>query len=391
MAGVALTLLLFGTPWITPSPVGQLVGSALPSTTQQVSMGEIAVTLMPTSAIMLPGSTQGEADVGQKQAPQQAFAPPGQGGEWTRRADMPTAREGVRTAVVDGKIYAFGGFVGEWLGDAVPTVEVYDPRTNTWEKRADMPTPRARPSAHVIDGKVYVIGGYAGHIQRSLDVTEVYDPRTDSWAKGAPMPTARGSHGAAVVDGKIYVVGGAKVGGNIVYYTNLEIYDPRADSWESKASMKAPRGDLTLDAVGDTLYAIGGWQGRCLSTIEAYDIATDTWSTKADSPTAICGQATCVVDGQIWFIGGLEAQGQFTTATQIYDPLTETWEQRPPIPTPRFGLSASIVDGKIYTIGGIADDVNLSTVEVFTPEGWVTQSVSPHGKRRTTWGGQKAF
>ena len=42
---------------------------------------------------------------------------------WTTRADMPTARSGLTTSVVEGRVYAIGGDSGpEWY-DRVSTVE----------------------------------------------------------------------------------------------------------------------------------------------------------------------------------------------------------------------------------------------------------------------------
>ena len=41
---------------------------------------------------------------------------------------MPTARSNLGVAVVDGKIYAIGGYNGNNLG----TNEMYDPENNTW-------------------------------------------------------------------------------------------------------------------------------------------------------------------------------------------------------------------------------------------------------------------
>jgi hypothetical protein len=42
---------------------------------------------------------------------------------WTKKADMPTARCGLSTSVVNGKIYAIGGS----NGNALSAVEEYDP------------------------------------------------------------------------------------------------------------------------------------------------------------------------------------------------------------------------------------------------------------------------
>lgn len=44
-------------------------------------------------------------------------------GKWTKRADMPTARNWLSTSVVNGKIYAIGGRAGQTI---LSTVEVYD-------------------------------------------------------------------------------------------------------------------------------------------------------------------------------------------------------------------------------------------------------------------------
>ena len=59
---------------------------------------------------------------------------------WTRKADMPTVRSGFATCLVNGKIYAIGGEVERFGNLSIPTVEMYDPKTDTWERKADMPT-----------------------------------------------------------------------------------------------------------------------------------------------------------------------------------------------------------------------------------------------------------
>lgn len=77
----------------------------------------------------------------------------GRAATWTQKADMPTARWGLSTSLVDGKIYAFGG-IGSFK-----KVEEYDPATDTWTEKADMPTGRVFLASSAVDGKIYVIGG----------------------------------------------------------------------------------------------------------------------------------------------------------------------------------------------------------------------------------------
>ncbi|MFQ6041671.1 MAG: kelch repeat-containing protein, partial [Candidatus Poribacteria bacterium] len=58
-------------------------------------------------------------------------------GKWVRNTNMPTARWGLSTCVVNGKIYAIGGCGPE---APVNAVEEYDPATDTWRWKDSMPS-----------------------------------------------------------------------------------------------------------------------------------------------------------------------------------------------------------------------------------------------------------
>ncbi|HGJ65244.1 TPA: hypothetical protein ENS27_07620 [bacterium] len=131
---------------------------------------------------------------------------------WTKKADMPTARGGLSTSVVNGKIYAIGG--GHFDGDNwsyVSTVEIYDPVTDTWSTRnkSDMPTARGLLSASMVNGKIYVIGGQSDCC--FLSTVEEYDPVTNRWTTKADMPTVRYGLSASAMNGKIYAIGGLSI------------------------------------------------------------------------------------------------------------------------------------------------------------------------------------
>ena len=57
---------------------------------------------------------------------------------WTTKAEMPTARIGLASGVVQGKIYVIGG-EARLYGLGLPTVEAYDPATDTWSRKTDLP------------------------------------------------------------------------------------------------------------------------------------------------------------------------------------------------------------------------------------------------------------
>jgi hypothetical protein len=49
-------------------------------------------------------------------------------------------------------------------------------KTEKWVKKADMPTPRLGHSACVVDGKIYAIGGYQKANSPGLTTVEVFTP-----------------------------------------------------------------------------------------------------------------------------------------------------------------------------------------------------------------------
>ena len=134
---------------------------------------------------------------------------------------MPTARFHTGACVVDGRIYVSGGKTEWHTADCVPTVEVYDPATDTWTRSSDMPWARYGHSASAVDGKMYIMGGgddrvarraIAGEISHEelvelFNSIDVYKPASDTWTTAAPCPVEM-SHTAAVVDERIYTMGG---------------------------------------------------------------------------------------------------------------------------------------------------------------------------------------
>jgi N-acetylneuraminic acid mutarotase len=366
------------------SQIGTYARSVLPSETKVLKVGEIPVDIVKTSNMAILSNKMGKGKGGEpKQPDENAFfmAPQGEGGEWEKKADMPTPRAGLGTSVVDRIIYAIGGY------DSLSTVEAYDPKTDTWINKADMPTQRAGLSTSIVDGIIYAIGGFNKN-NLYLSTVEAYDPKTDTWINKADMPTQRQFFSTSVVDGIIYVIGG----GNNSVFSTVEAYDPKTDTWINKANMPTPRQAFSTSVVNGIIYAIGGWNGAVISsTTEAYDPKTDTWIKKANMLTGRWFLSTSAVNGKIYAIGGSvtanNGGGAGVGIVEEYDPVKDIWTEKADIPTARLILSTSIVNGKIYAIGGSVVDngVGSPTVEEYTPEGWPF-AVSPQNKLPRTWG-----
>lgn len=125
-------------------------------------------------------------------------------------------------------------------------MEVYDPATDTWTTKSEMSTARQGLSTNVVNGKIYAIGGGASSLTsytsvETFSTVEEYDPVTDTWTTKSEMPTARGFHSANVVDGRIYVIGGSPRAPDSGVILTVEVYDPATDTWTQKGDMPASR------------------------------------------------------------------------------------------------------------------------------------------------------
>ena len=324
--------------------------------------------------------------------------------EWEVISQLPTKRSAFSTAVVDGKIYLIGGFLRENMNGGplgISTVEVYDTQNNSWQRLADMPTPRLSSGAAVVDGKIYVFGGFSwvgipGVDIKILQVVEVYDPRTDTWSRKQDMPTPRRYFGTCVVDGKIYAMGGENLFEEPQRLNQMEVYDPTGDAWAERADMPTIRSDVKAVVIRDTIYVLGGagWPrvgwGPVLATIEAYRAQTNRWQKKADMPNLVAGFSTVVVDDKIYLIGGHGgvAFGEYLKRVDVYDPETERWDESLPMPSGNSPSGAEAVNGKIYILGGSRENREFSLdVEVFDTG---FRAVTATGKLSTRWGELKA-
>ena len=92
-----------------------------------------------------------------------------------------------------------------------------------------------------------------------------------------------------------------------------------------------------LGANGE-IYAIGGngVSGAASSEVDAYNIATNSWSVVASLPTAYALSAVEGADDQIYAIGGSLGVDS-SSEVDAYNPLTNTWTTTPSLPLDRQG------------------------------------------------------
>jgi kelch-like protein 8 len=93
---------------------------------------------------------------------------------WARNfPSMRCARNALATAVLNGRVYAFGGST-EAFGNPACTVESWAVGESRWRAEASMPHQRMRHAAVALGERLYVLGGHDG--EKPLDSVSSYDP-----------------------------------------------------------------------------------------------------------------------------------------------------------------------------------------------------------------------
>ncbi|XP_058034295.1 kelch-like protein 20 isoform X2 [Ahaetulla prasina] len=212
--------------------------------------------------------------------------------------------------------------VGGWCsGDAISSVERYDPQTNEWRMVASMSKRRCGVGVSVLDDLLYAVGGHDG--SSYLNSVERYDPKTNQWSSDvAPTSTCRTSVGVAVLGGYLYAVGGQD---GVSCLNIVERYDPKENKWTRVASMSTRRLGVAVAVLGGFLYAVGGSDGTSpLNTVERYNPQENRWHTIAPMGTRRKHLGCAVYQDMIYAVGGRDDTTELSSAER-YNPRTNQW------------------------------------------------------------------
>lgn len=259
-----------------------------------------------------------------------------------------------------------------------------------WRSAPPLPTARYGLAAVVApDGRIIAIGGNTGDPSKAFSVeTDALAPESGGWIQLASMNTPRSALGAALGPfNRIYAVAGVKSGGPL---TSIEAYDFATNKWSAAGNINpnVPRFRIAVVAGPDgSLYIIGGENGdnQALDRFEVSqqtNLGSNHFGTLAHLLTPRSGPAAALGhDGRIYVFGG-SSGGDDSGATaldsgEVYTPGSDTWQPIAPMPTARYRAAAvTAPDGRIYVIGGLNASGDLNTVDVYDPAS-NTWSVGP--------------
>jgi len=149
------------------------------------------------------------------------------------------------------------------------------------------------------------------------------------------------------------------------------------NTWLIKANMSVNRTDLATATVNNAtgqsiLYAIGGlrWDPQLqypvtpVSAVTAYNVATNTWSTRRSLPRPLARtNGAGVLGGKIYVTGGYATSTSYSWRTVfMYNPVTNTWTRKRDMPTvpatwggiqhPAGAGVTGVISGKLYVVSG---------------------------------------
>ncbi|KAK3593684.1 hypothetical protein CHS0354_013581 [Potamilus streckersoni] len=255
--------------------------------------------------------------------------------------------------------------VGGWCsGDAISSVERYDPQTNEWRMVAPMSKRRCGVGVAVLNDLLYAVGGHDG--QSYLNSIERYDPQTNQWSSEvAPTSSCRTSVGVAVLDNYMYAVGGQD---GVSCLNFVERYDPQLNKWTKVASMSTRRLGVGVAVLAGYLYAVGGSDGTSpLNTVERYDPRSNRWSPVAPMGTRRKHLGVAVYNNMIYAVGGRDDTTELSSAER-YNPQANTWQPVVAMTSRRSGVGLAVVNGQLMAIGGFDGTTYLKTIEMYDPE-----------------------
>lgn len=218
-------------------------------------------------------------------------------GQWKELPAFPGgARNQPVSAVVDGKLYVFGGMqkTDVAANQIINDVHVYNPADNTWTKVKTRSPRSASVGASAIakDGKIYFVGGVNHEIWNGLfqDLEGVekekqgmyldpyfnlrhqdfffnsdilsYEPATNTWRNEGYFPySGRAGAAVAVKGDKLLVVNGEIKAGLRTDTTELGTLGKNGVTWKQLGKLPAPKGYTEQEGLAGGMggYTKGGY------------------------------------------------------------------------------------------------------------------------------------
>jgi hypothetical protein len=186
-------------------------------------------------------------------------------------------------------------------------------------------------------------------------VASAQQPAPGEWGMRAPTLQPLSELALAEANGKLYLMGGYPP--NRVTATTVQVYDIATDTWSYGPPLPVRNNHGMAASVNGKIYLIGGQMNAddppgtdsYVNTVYELDPAVGIWVTKAPMPTARSSGFAVALDGKIYVAGGRLPRG---SDFAVFDPAANTWEVLPNLPTQRNHFTGAAINGRVHYVGG---------------------------------------
>lgn len=202
-------------------------------------------------------------------------------------------------------------------------------------------------SAITYQDEIYVLAGKDGRFMK-------YNPANYTWIDLAGLPGPRVEAAMTLWKDRVVVAGG--IDDSSHFMRRVDYFDLINQIWKSMPSLPEGRARFSLNSVTDVLYATVGVCGtdnqfytNC-KDILYYDDSLKLWQKQASLASGRYGNATAVVNANLYLIGGYSMDPQM--GTFYINHLKKEVGSKPSIPSARGNFGAIPIGDFILTFGG---------------------------------------
>jgi N-acetylneuraminic acid mutarotase len=129
-----------------------------------------------------------------------------------------------------------------------------------------------------------------------------------------------------------------------------------SNTWITRANMPRVQTGPTVAVLGNgsgksVVYAIAGSN---TGIVQAYDVSTNTWSSKADYPDEVwLTNGAGVIGGKIYVSGGVIGDEYESRSLYRYNPTTNVWTRKHDLPAPSYYGITGVIGERLYVLTGL--------------------------------------
>jgi len=167
--------------------------------------------------------------------------------------------------------------------------------------------------------------------------------------------------------GLVYVIGGYNNGDRV---TTVEAYNPATDTWTSQATLLVAQSGDAAGLIGSNIViADGAGQSTDTGDTESYSVTKNLWTSLTADSTVRNNPCGGAIGTSLYVAGGANRTGPGLNIVRAFAPSSNTWTTLSSIPQATVGPASVVFNGQLYCFGGWTtfEGTVLNNVQIYQP------------------------